>query len=428
MISSKELLNKDVILTPFDIRAIILYHQLARDGIRVRAFCDKNPYLMLENYQGVPILPRYYSENRVAIICHDELRETLYADLERLKFPQSEILFYRNIVTDTERFEIADAVDLEEYQRLLPRQAFHVISKRKNGSIIIRQLRACARLSADRRKHFFVRNFVVLQPTKKCTLRCKNCYMLTDYLPSGIDCDFETTMKALQKFMDSVDFLNLLSVVGGEPFIYKRMNDMLLDIEARGLLSKIGQIYFTTNATVIPEEALLLTMSRLKVFVVVSNYLTLSRKLNGLLEKLNEHKIYYENREKGNWAIASLLRENEPLSDADAFAQWESCEVFRNNINLSENHIWNNRFYSCALISAGEIMGAVPFDETNSLDLLASDYSRETFLKYLDSYHPVCKYCYGGAKEQLRRDIPSGVQLKEPRKIPVPPTTSEVLL
>ena len=71
------------------------------------------------------------------------------------------------------------------------------------------------------------------------------------------DEDFDTLVSALNKFMNSVDYVYEIRIIGGEPLIYKK-----IDLVIKKLLEykNFGKIHIYTNGTVILKE------DKMKVF------------------------------------------------------------------------------------------------------------------------------------------------------------------
>ena len=63
--------------------------------------------------------------------------------------------------------------------------------------------------------------------TEKCSLKCKDCSNLMQYYAKPVDEDFDQMMNGLDKFMNNVDFVNEVRLIGGEPLMYKRITEVL---------------------------------------------------------------------------------------------------------------------------------------------------------------------------------------------------------
>ena len=63
--------------------------------------------------------------------------------------------------------------------------------------------------------------------TEKCSLKFKDCSNLMQYYAKPIDEDYVNLIKGLDKFMNSVDFVNEIRFIGGEPLLYKKIGDVM---------------------------------------------------------------------------------------------------------------------------------------------------------------------------------------------------------
>lgn len=63
----------------------------------------------------------------------------------------------------------------------------------------------------------------------RCTLNCKYCgQRLSKYAPADrIDYSYESVCRDFDNFMSAVDFVGMVSVIGGEPFIHPRLGDIV---------------------------------------------------------------------------------------------------------------------------------------------------------------------------------------------------------
>ena len=72
-----------------------------------------------------------------------------------------------------------------------------------------------------------------------------------------IDEDFEIVISSIDTFMSTVDFVQEIRLLGGEPLMYKKV-----DLVVKHLLTykNFGQLKVNTNGTIIPKD------EKLKVF------------------------------------------------------------------------------------------------------------------------------------------------------------------
>ena len=63
--------------------------------------------------------------------------------------------------------------------------------------------------------------------TEKCSLKCKDCSNLMQYYAKPVDEDYEILTQSLDKFMKNVDFVNEVRLIGGEPLMYKKIDEVM---------------------------------------------------------------------------------------------------------------------------------------------------------------------------------------------------------
>ena len=67
------------------------------------------------------------------------------------------------------------------------------------------------------------------------------------YYAKPVDEDFEQCIKSIDKFLNTVDYVFEIRVLGGEPFMYKRIYEV---IEHLYKYDNYGKIQINTNGTI----------------------------------------------------------------------------------------------------------------------------------------------------------------------------------
>lgn len=127
---------------------------------------------------------------------------------------------------------------------------------------------------------------IVIIVGTKCTLRCKDCSNLIQYYTKPANIEIHKLLKDLEHFFTLVDHCIEVSVIGGEPFIYPQLDQLLSYLNQN---KSIDSIEIITNATVLPHENLLLEMANPKTKVILSDYgnIDIIARLCMLLDKYN---------------------------------------------------------------------------------------------------------------------------------------------
>ena len=88
-------------------------------------------------------------------------------------------------------------------------------------------------------------DYVVFEPTGKCNLRCRMCYINFDVTTKLKDVNAEK----FKIMIDKMPFIKKISLIGGELFVRRDIFDMLDYLESKNIKFGIG-----TNATLLNEE------------------------------------------------------------------------------------------------------------------------------------------------------------------------------
>ena len=63
--------------------------------------------------------------------------------------------------------------------------------------------------------------------TEKCSLNCDGCSNLMQYYAKPVDEDFDQCIKSIDTFMNTIDYVYEIRVLGGEPLMYKRIDEVI---------------------------------------------------------------------------------------------------------------------------------------------------------------------------------------------------------
>lgn len=140
---------------------------------------------------------------------------------------------------------------------------------------------------------------ICLYITTRCNLKCKRCLIHEPYLSKQDNISFEQVEETLIRIFEIADFIELLTVSGGEPLLYPEL-DKLFKLLWDKYNSKIKRIEFFTNGTIIPDDTVLKEVEkwgrdRHKVFI--DNYGSeISTKVTEIADVVNRFDINYEIR------------------------------------------------------------------------------------------------------------------------------------
>ncbi len=247
---------------------------------------------------------------------------------------------------------------------------------------------------------------VELVLTTKCTLRCKECANLMQYYTKPYDIDKILILESLNKMLGCIDEIDTVVLVGGEPFIYKDISEI---IEKVALNEKVNTIHIFTNGTILPKESCIKALQNRKVKIIISDYGKISRNKEKLVKYCVDNQInFYLKNEDLFWGLVGDMKKR-GRTTKQLKTQFMKC----NNMCRS---ILNGKLYYCPRAGHGDDLGYVKAYNYEYVDLRKEKISTEELLKviYSDYYFSACDYCNYGTKEMI--SIIPGEQMESGEK------------
>lgn len=221
--------------------------------------------------------------------------------------------------------------------------------------------------------------------TTRCSLKCKKCANLMQYYSSPDDVKLDVIKQSINNLLESIDYIGQIYVLGGEPFIYRELPDVI------GFLSEkkqIGIIKIVTNGTILRENDY--EWERLRVpnaIVTISDYGYKSRCIYGLLVKLRKERInHYRIRTQFFLDTGGLQKRNRSSE--------ELLKVFYDCGTLCKS-LYNGKLYICPRAAHGIDLGFIPNIETEYVNLINEAYNYHDEIQRLLSRRKFisCDYC-----------------------------------
>ena len=245
--------------------------------------------------------------------------------------------------------------------------------------------------------------------TEKCTLKCADCANLMPYFNKPRDSDFEVLTNSLARISALADQILELRILGGEPFIYKHIVE-ILEFSLR--ITNVKKIVVYTNATILPSSKCYELLAHSKVFVEVTNYLSASKKLDELISAFEEKGVSHMVKElPESWDDSSNIIDPD-RSPEEVQSLFDSCcakYLFT---------LMHGKLYRCPFSASLNALNIHDINtEGDSLNIYGSDeITREQLFDYVynPAYTPSCNYCQGRSKVLSR--VSPARQMKEKRK------------
>lgn len=257
----------------------------------------------------------------------------------------------------------------------------------------------------DKEKLFIQSLDLVL--TEKCSLKCKDCSNLMQFYAKPVDEDFNQLVESLDKFMRSVDHVYEIRLIGGEPFMYKKIDEVLIKLLS---YKNCGNIIVYTNGTIVPNEQKLKTFKNDKIYFKISNYGSISRNVEKLEKTLKEKNIHYITERVTRWQdCAKIESYDRPLE--------LTKQIFGNCCVNEALTLLHGKLYLCPFAAHAENLHAIPREPKDSIDLiLSNDFSnikkRIRNLAFEREYLEACKSCNG--RDHNVASVDAAIQTKKP--------------
>lgn len=244
--------------------------------------------------------------------------------------------------------------------------------------------------------------------TTKCSLRCKNCANLIPCYKKQSDYDINILLKSIKKFLECINNIVYIRVLGGEPFLSKNLYNV---IKLLLKSNKIQRIEVVTNGTIIPtEQKLINILKNDRIIVCISEYPMVN--FNKLIEFLEKNKIKYRVDEMNFWMDYGIpVKKNK--TPKELTKQYKTCHSVCKSLINGQIHL-------CPRSSHGTDLGIIKDNEEDYLDLLDKKLSvndkKQKLNKLLKKkYIKACDYCDYATKKSGK--IPVAEQIKLKKKI-----------
>ena len=245
--------------------------------------------------------------------------------------------------------------------------------------------------------------------TERCSLRCRDCSNLMQYYTSPYDFKLDDLKKQLSRAMELYAQVSNLCIIGGEPFMHKKINDI---IQYAHSFSEIKRITIFTNATICPAEETLSSWSDYgNVTFSVSDYGDISMAFNKLICLLKKYKFKYAITRDRWTSCSSFQKHNRSLVDQK--------RVFANCCVNKTVTLLQGKIYPCPFIAHGINLQALPNVSESHVDIMKSnnlaDIRDALRTLHQRTYHSLCDFCNGRPNFPIEEEIiEPHIQTKEP--------------
>lgn len=252
-------------------------------------------------------------------------------------------------------------------------------------------------LLEDRTKLILPRTPLMI--TTRCTLCCKECSNLMPYYTSPKDYESNEIIQWIKNISSAVDEWTCCELVGGEPFLYRDLGNVLSYVLKE---TKIQQIEFTTNASVVPKSDILRLMADARVVVNISEYPNLINSAKFICA-LEEYGIHYHVMKNMHWTKTKNLEKRHRSYD-ELQSQYLNC----GSAKMCRT-ILNGKLYVCSKAASLAELGKA--DCLEYVDIMDAEHLRDNLRDFLQlTFSEACDYCdIASGDEEI---IEAAVQMK----------------
>ena len=239
--------------------------------------------------------------------------------------------------------------------------------------------------------------------TERCSMKCRDCSNLMQYYEAPENADLNEMLSTIDSFCEKMDEIYEVRVIGGEPFMNKELH---LVVEKLTAQDKIKKVAIFTNATIMPREEQWASLQHEKVRFFITEYLQ-SRKLQPLIEQLEQRKIAYVSEQANGWTECGALEKHDRTIQENE-AIFQAC-CAKNLATLADG-----RLYRCPFSANAFKLHAVPDYKEDYL--VVSQAGREDIRALLrtKTYIDSCDHCNG--RSYGDKVIEAAIQTKTPLK------------
>ena len=212
--------------------------------------------------------------------------------------------------------------------------------------------------------------------TEKCTLNCSHCNMFMPHFEAPIHREVDTIKNDIDSFFSKVDYVSIFHLVGGEPFLYPNIEDVVRYV-ITNYIHKIDKLIITTNGTILPKDSMLNLLKINDVILSVSDYTdkleNIKKKVVKVLQKYKEVGINHYVRNEIEWYDFGDLRIKGGRTTEQLINHFDSCTAPFRGLN-------DGKFYYCHLNTSAVRTNLFPLNENDYVDI--KTISNEELLKF----------------------------------------------
>ena len=239
-------------------------------------------------------------------------------------------------------------------------------------------------------------NRVDISITSRCTLKCQNCNMFMPYYKKTDDLGLAEIQSSVDILFKKIDYVNMLNLLGGEPFLHKELYD-IIDYIFTKYQKQFGSMEIFTNGMILPSVDLLKLFKKNNIKIQLSDYTKVVDyrvTLNSFIEKLEKFGVSYSYYKLEQWLDFGFPKDPDNIvGKINLKKKFSLCKApFRGLVG--------NKLYYCHLNASAEFAGIYKGEETDYIRLDDDLVSRAEILEFDLGYNDegflsFCRVCRG---------------------------------
>jgi hypothetical protein len=247
--------------------------------------------------------------------------------------------------------------------------------------------------------------------TERCSLKCRDCSNLMQYYEKPKDCNTKMLLKSIDVFFTVIDEVLEFRIIGGEAFMNK---DWPIITERVIAEPKAKRVVLYTNGTIIPQEKNIALLKNGKIFLVVTDYGALSKKIIRLRQILEQENIAYHILKMPEWLNCAKIIPHHR-------ATGEKIEIFKDCCAKNMATLSDGKLFRCPYAANAFRLQAAPESKKDYIDFFKEpfdatnlDKTRKKLNSYLGNldYLETCDYCRG--RPLSGDEVPPAEQVGKP--------------
>lgn len=251
----------------------------------------------------------------------------------------------------------------------------------------------------------FIISRIAVSVTNQCSLNCRDCNNLMPYCKEKFTIEVKEQIRDLQRLLSYVDGIINVEVIGGEPFVYRQLPELLQYLCEE---PKIQFVEITSNGTIIPSTELVGLLQHSKICVLLSDYGKVnSERAKKTYQWLRQNQIHVQCLKNRKWILpGSIVRRKKSRLRM-------KYEYFHCDARKDCRTLYKGNLYVCGRAPVLDELGVLK-DRSSLLNIRKMSTSmsigREQLQSFFNNdYAECCAYCDCSSDDSFWID--SGIQV-----------------